>query len=234
MIPWFNNHSFIKAHTSSPSKCRPWSIKPCKMSWYQCVQSFSIGVFSLCVCVYFFCVCVNVWTEKCVFCVCVVPKAYQLGLSLTSSPYMRSVCAKGKSGESDLYIVWHPCPRIPLHHGCQTPTDGKSASAQHAPTGHTLPLTHTHTTVETHTGNVHKEKLEAHTHTYTPKGREGRKVYCYGWERHEEVDLWASESVWCCYGWHLAVRESVATQMPRGLGLLTLPSHLLLPDGKDW
>ncbi|KAJ4937865.1 hypothetical protein JOQ06_002495, partial [Pogonophryne albipinna] len=64
-----------------------------------------------------------------------VPKVYQLLLSLTSSPYTREVCAKGKREESDLSIERHSCPRIPLCYGCQTPTDGKSAYAQHASTG---------------------------------------------------------------------------------------------------
>ena len=36
---------------------------------------------------------------------CLVPKAYHLGLSLTSSPYMSAKCARGKREESDLYFV---------------------------------------------------------------------------------------------------------------------------------
>lgn len=94
---------------------------------------------------------------SCACCKCLnrqrVPKAYQLRLSLTSSPYTRAVCAKGKREESDLYIEWHSCPRIPRRHGCQTPTDGKSAPAQHASTGHINTGRHTpsHTQPQRHT-----------------------------------------------------------------------------------
>lgn len=102
---------------------------------------------------------------------------------------------------------------------CRTPTDGKSASAQHASVGHINMSQHTPSHIQpqthTHTGNIHKEKLEAHTHPWQASGQRGERGYCYGWERTRR-SWFVSESVWCCYGRHLAVRESVATQMPGG------------------
>lgn len=122
------------------------SIKPCKMSRYQCACGSLCNHFLLvhlaCACAFF--------PDACVCYKC--PKR-TMWLSLTLSPYTRAVCAGGKREESDLYIVWHSCPCIPLRHGCQTPTDGKSASAQHASTGHINTGNHTpsHTQPQRHT-----------------------------------------------------------------------------------
>lgn len=150
--------------------------------------------------------------QESVYFVCVVPKAYQLGLSLTLSPYMRSVCAKDKRGESDLYIVWHSCPHIPLHHGCQTPTDRKSALAQHAPAGHINTGRHTpsRTQPQRRTHAMYTKRNWRHTPTLTHlRAKRGERILL--WVRETWISWFVSESVWCCYGWHLAVRESVAT-----------------------
>lgn len=183
----FNNHSFIKAHTSLPSKCLPpfessvqyilHSIKPRKMSRYQCVCAIIlIGAFSLCVC--FFVCAVSVF-----LCVCSAQSVPVGAISYLVTLYESNVSQRQRRG---IRFV-HCMTPMPLHippppPGCKTPTDGKSASAQDASTGHINAGWHT-------PSHTQREKLEAHSDT--PRGKEEReRGYCYGWDRHGEADSW--------------------------------------------
>lgn len=58
-------------------------------------------------------------------------------------------------------------PLMENRHLPKMPPSGISTRAD------TYPRAHNHR--ETHTGNIHKEKLDAHTHTDTPRGREQRE-----------------------------------------------------------
>lgn len=73
---------------------------------------------------------------------------------------------------------------------------------------HKIWCTHTHTQPQTHTGNIHKKKLEAPTLTDLRAERRDRILL---WAGKTRGSWFVSKSVWCSYGWHLAVRQSVAT-----------------------
>lgn len=161
-----DNHpttALLSRHISLPSKCLS-ILKAC----YSIQQSLTL--FSLCM--YFFLswfmICaVTVWTENNIF-VCSAQSVTGEAISYLVTLYESSVCQRQESThiwvQSHLNIIWHSCPHIPLRHGCQMPTDGKSAFAQHASTMHI----NKYTSTERHAS---RQKLEAHTHADTPKGK---------------------------------------------------------------
>lgn len=236
----FNNHSFIKAHTSLPSKCLPpfessvqyilHSIKPRKMSRYQCVcvQSFLLVLLA--------CACVFLSVLWVCFCVCVVPKAYQLGLSLTWSPYTRAMWANGKGEESDLYIVWHPCPSISHHHlpAAKRPL----TESRHLPK---MPPLGISTRADTHL-RIHNERNWRHTVTHLGAKRREREDTVMG-----ETDMERLIREWECVVllWltsgckricdYLDARGPEAVDSPAKPPAPSLPTpvRLLPPDGKD-
>lgn len=154
-----------------------------------------IGAFSLCVC--FFVCAVSVF-----LCVCSAQSVPVGAISYLVTLYESNVSQRQRRG---IRFV-HCMTPMPLHippppPGCKTPTDGKSASAQDASTGHINAGWHT-------PSHTQREKLEAHSDT--PRGKEERERILL-WVRQTWRGWFVSESVWCCYGWHLAVRESVTT-----------------------
>lgn len=63
-----------------------------------------------------------------------------------------------------------PAAKRPLMESRHLPSMPPSGISTQANTYH-----RTHNQRETHTGNIHKEKLDAHAHTDTPWGREQRE-----------------------------------------------------------
>lgn len=101
-------------------------MKPCKMSryqsvcWWQRVQSFSIGAFSLYAC------CKSVFSAQS------VPFG---AISYLVTLYECKVCQRQERGVRFVLCVTLMLPYPPPPH-CKTPTDGKSASAQNASIRH--------------------------------------------------------------------------------------------------
>ena len=131
------------------------------MCLWQCAQSFSIGAFSLYVC------CKSVFSAQ----------SMPFGaISYLVTLYESKVCQRQETGVRFVLRMTFmlscppPAAKRPLmesRHLPSMPPLGISTRAD------TYPHTHNHR--EAHTGNIHKEKLDAHTHTDTPRGREQRE-----------------------------------------------------------
>lgn len=139
------------------------------MSRYQSVclwqraQSFSIGAFSL----YVRC--------KSVFSAQSLPFG---AISYLVTLYESKVCQRQERGVRFVLRMTFmlscppppPAAKRPLMESRHLPSMPPSGISTQANTYH-----RTHNQRETHTGNIHKEKLDAHAHTDTPWGREQRE-----------------------------------------------------------
>lgn len=169
-------------------------------------------------------------------CVCGAQSVPVEAISYPVTLYSSSVCQR-QIVESDLYVVWHSCPRIPRSTAAKRPLTESGHWPNMPPLG-TSTWANTQSHTHTNTDKIHKEKLEAHapTHHALTHLRAERKKRIVLWVRKTGRRWFVSESVWYCYGWHLAVRQSVATWMPGGVWgcWQSPPPHLLLDDGKGW
>ncbi len=125
------------------------------MCVWQCVQSFSIGAFSLCVCFF---------PDTCVCCKC--PKRTSCGYLLPRHP-IREQCVPEARKRSQICTLYDTHALVSP---CVTATKRPLTESRHLPNMPPPGISR-----HTHTGNIHKEKLEAHNHTDTPKGKEERK-----------------------------------------------------------
>lgn len=125
--------------------------------------------------------------------------------------YESNVCQKQDRGGRYVHCMTLMSSYPPY---CKTPTDGKSASAQHASVGHINVSQHTPSHIQpqthTHTQAIYTKRNWRHTPTLTDLRAERRERILL-WVRKTQRSWFVSESVWCCIRWHLAVRESVAT-----------------------